>query len=403
MPTRPKTGLLLFFSGGAAPDTTRPTCTITCAQSSPSTAATLNFTITFSESVTGFEVGDFAITNGTKGALGGSGAVYTCDVTPTGMSVVTANVAEGVAEDAAANTNTAADQLSITSTAPFSDAFTRSDGAIAGQWTGGTWTIARNAALNTPTQGSELIINGGFDADTNWTKDAGWTISGGVANATDSSFASLSQNVLTSPRWYYTACDVVRTSGTVKSRLGAVLVGTLAATGSLAGTGRTDGAACALQQQSTFTGTIDNVTAKQLTLASLFATLPTSVADVVAQVVITVSPDKVQAGHVLNLDSISSPLNFVLAYLDGQGVARLDKCVSGTYTSVISGVVTFGATKNLMVTKSGDNYSLYYGAPGSETQVGTTQAIASMNGTIHGLFSTHSSIKFDTYQLSTNP
>jgi hypothetical protein len=187
------------------------------------------------------------------------------------------------------------------------------------------------------------------------------------------------------------------------AQVGAVLVGTMATTGSLAGTGRTDGAACALQQQSTFTGTIDNVTAKQLTLASLFATLPTSVADVVAQVVITVSPDKVQAGHVLNLDSISSPLNFVLAYLDGQGVARLDKCVSGTYTSVISGVVTFGATKNLMVTKSGDNYSLYYGAPGSETQVGTTQAIASMNGTIHGLFSTHSSIKFDTYQLSTNP
>ena len=30
--------------------------------------------------------------------------------------------------------------------------------------------------------GGELVTNGGFDADTDWTKDAGWTISGGLAN-----------------------------------------------------------------------------------------------------------------------------------------------------------------------------------------------------------------------------
>lgn len=31
--------------------------------------------------------------------------------------------------------------------------------------------------------GPELAINGGFDADTNWSKGGGWTISGGTANA----------------------------------------------------------------------------------------------------------------------------------------------------------------------------------------------------------------------------
>src|SRR4030067_168220 len=103
-------------------DTTAPTVVITCAQSSPSSATTLNYTITFSEVVTGFEVGEFVITNGAKSALGGSGAVYTCDVTPTGMSVVTANVAAGVAIDGAGNSNTLATELIITSTAPFSDA-----------------------------------------------------------------------------------------------------------------------------------------------------------------------------------------------------------------------------------------------------------------------------------------
>jgi hypothetical protein len=95
-------------------DTTAPTCTITCAQTSPSNAATLNFTITFSESVTGFTVGDFTIAGGTKGALGGSGAVYTCDVTPTAYAV-TADVSAGVCTDAAGNANTAASQVAINS------------------------------------------------------------------------------------------------------------------------------------------------------------------------------------------------------------------------------------------------------------------------------------------------
>lgn len=95
-------------------DTTRPTCVITCDITSPTIAATINYTITFSEVVTGFEVGDFAVTNGTKGALGGGGAVYTCAVTPTTAGTpVTANVAANVAQDAAGNLNTAATQLSV--------------------------------------------------------------------------------------------------------------------------------------------------------------------------------------------------------------------------------------------------------------------------------------------------
>jgi hypothetical protein len=105
--------LTILASGGAVADTTRPTCTITCAQTSPTAEATLNYTITFSESVTGFEVADFGITGGSKSALGGSGAVYTCDVTPTGDAPVVASVAEGVAQDGAGNTNTAATSVSI--------------------------------------------------------------------------------------------------------------------------------------------------------------------------------------------------------------------------------------------------------------------------------------------------
>jgi hypothetical protein len=112
MPTRPKTGLLLFFSGGPS-DTTRPTCVITCAQTGPTAVTPLNFTFTFSETVTGFTLGDITAGGGTAGNFAGSGAVYTADITPDQSSAVTADVAEGVCTDAAGNTNEAATQLKV--------------------------------------------------------------------------------------------------------------------------------------------------------------------------------------------------------------------------------------------------------------------------------------------------
>ena len=98
----------------STPDTTAPTCTITCAQTSPSATSPLNFTFTFSESVTGFVIGDITAGNGTKSNFAGSGAVYTCDVTPTASGTVTVDVAAGVCTDVAGNGNTAATQFSIT-------------------------------------------------------------------------------------------------------------------------------------------------------------------------------------------------------------------------------------------------------------------------------------------------
>jgi hypothetical protein len=62
--------------------------------------------------VTGFLVGDITVVGCTLGALGGSGAVYTVTATPTARSI-TVDVAQGVAADAAGNTNTAATQFSI--------------------------------------------------------------------------------------------------------------------------------------------------------------------------------------------------------------------------------------------------------------------------------------------------
>lgn len=107
-----------MLKAGPPPDTTAPTVTITSSETSPSAAATIPLTITFSEVVTGFAVGDITVVGCTLGALSGSGAVYTVTATPT-AAAITVNIAAGVCVDAAGNSNTAATQFSITSLASF--------------------------------------------------------------------------------------------------------------------------------------------------------------------------------------------------------------------------------------------------------------------------------------------
>ena len=94
-------------------DETKPTVTIASSSTSPTSGA-FNVTITFSESVTGFVIGDLILANGTASNFAGSGTTYTATITPSADGVVTVNVAAGVAQDAATNTNTAATQFSIT-------------------------------------------------------------------------------------------------------------------------------------------------------------------------------------------------------------------------------------------------------------------------------------------------
>jgi len=68
--------------------------------------------------------------------------------------------------------------------------------------------------LGSTSLGSELVTNGGFDADSNWSKESGWAISGGTANCTTSSTSALYQTGYTGGQTYevtYTISN--RTSG----------------------------------------------------------------------------------------------------------------------------------------------------------------------------------------------
>ena len=69
--------------------------------------------IAFSESVTGFELSDLSVGNGSASGLSGSGGSYTATVTPAALGTATVSVAAEVAHDAAGNGNQANQPVTI--------------------------------------------------------------------------------------------------------------------------------------------------------------------------------------------------------------------------------------------------------------------------------------------------
>ncbi len=95
-------------------DGTAPTVALTTTSADPVSGA-FTLTATFSEDVTGFELSELTVGNGTAANFNAtSGSVYTATITPTADGQVTVDVAAGVATDTAGNTNTAATQFTIT-------------------------------------------------------------------------------------------------------------------------------------------------------------------------------------------------------------------------------------------------------------------------------------------------
>lgn len=297
------------------------------------------------------------------------------------------------------------------------DTFTRANGALgssettgpdgqavtARAWTGATWAIVSNAAVNTPTPGADVIVNGNFATDTDWTKGSGWTIAGGVGVATSAADNSaISELVLTIGAWYavqYTISGYV--AGAVRGRVGGGTVGpSRSANGTYNETGRATSSAAGVLTSGVTTLNVDDISYKPLTLSELFASLQVSTADMLADVNVTgpTATAGIQAGLVLNLDSAATPANFVIAYLDGKGNCLLDKCVAGVYTNVISAAVTYSAGATLRVIKSGTSYSLFYNG----AAVGTTSTISDagiVDNTLHGLFSTSASNSSDNFTV----
>ena len=94
-------------------------------------------------------------------------------------------------------------------------------------WNGSTWAIdGSGRAYNVPMLGAELMINPGFDSDTAWTKDTGWTIASGVATKTTGSASWIRQATATAGRYHRLIFDLTAISvGAMQASIGGFAIG----------------------------------------------------------------------------------------------------------------------------------------------------------------------------------
>ena len=325
------------------------------------------------------------------------------------------------------------------------DTFARADAAIgtsettgpdgqtvtARAWTGATWTISTNAAINTPsTTGGELITNGNMEAGD---PPTGWTPVNGtpsqVADERTGGGGTKSINLLATgayPRLQQVTSAAVGTWFTCSTWHKWISGNTLlnishrdafataysgvsvSATSSWAMATFTSRMCVVTDNISMYRNSalldsgevrFDDVSVLALSLPTLFASVSTATVSVMADVNITRTVGT-QAGLVVNLDSAASPANFILAYLDGMGNVKADKCAAGTYTNLITAAVTYGAGYTLRVVSylvgSDLKVRVFYNnlAVGTEQTVSDAAIVAS---SLVGMFSTSSLNSFDQF------
>ncbi len=117
--------------------------------------------------------------------------------------------------------------------------------------------------------GSELVANGTFDTDSNWTKGTGWTISGGVASCSGGS-ANLTQSVSATVGTTYRVSFTITAynSGAIRTTFNTISSQDYNSVGTFVDffkiTSITSGQIL-LDPRGTFDGSIDNVSVKEVT------------------------------------------------------------------------------------------------------------------------------------------
>ncbi|MEK7952936.1 choice-of-anchor Q domain-containing protein [Luteolibacter soli] len=149
-------------------DSVVPTVAMTSATGNPAPNAAIPVSVNFSESVTGFVAADITPGNATVANFGGTGANYTFNLVPSAPGVTaTADIAAGVAQDAASNSNTAATQFSRTILDAVSIAATTAT-AVEGGATG-LYTFTRGASSGDVTVNFQLDASSTAVAGTDFT------------------------------------------------------------------------------------------------------------------------------------------------------------------------------------------------------------------------------------------
>ncbi|MBI5942872.1 MAG: hypothetical protein HY864_00770 [Chloroflexi bacterium] len=280
------------------------------------------------------------------------------------------------------------------------------NGLLGGAWntTNSAWRVLGGKAVCTPTLGAELFANTGFDADTNWTKGAGWTISAGKANHAGATAGSLTQAIGGIGNWY--RAGYMHESGATNQTY--VYFGATTNMGRQHAT-QTNQQVIAVRRQLSTTDMglrattnavvqADTATAKLITLSDMFASkIANNNATITANIVTGLNSSILfnqPIGVAGWMDSYTSPANFIIAYLNvTPGLTTvtlyLEKCVGGTYTTLTSGVVTYAAGAPLKLTGTVSGGTLTLDAYYNGTQVGTQQTVTDagiISNTRHGMF-----------------
>lgn len=283
--------------------------------------------------------------------------------------------------------------------------FAQANGALAGfEYTNSAWTVASNKALSTPTLGTELFVNGAFAADTNWTKGAGWTISGGTGNKAAGTAGTISQTVTSANNWNRIQFDLTVTASTFAGVHGsATNLGKAFSTSgtNIVSTRYANNTGLGIRGvTSTSAGSIDNASAKQITISDMMATISGLKNSANISASVTIGQDT-PAGVVGWLDSYTSPANYIVCFHNGENLTLL-KVVAGTITQLINTAATYVAGGAVSVTGQRSGSNLLLTARYNGAQVGTQQTVSDAGivaNTRHGIFSSASLNTFSNFTV----
>lgn len=290
-------------------------------------------------------------------------------------------------------------------------------GAASNPWTGATWALdGAGRAYNTPTLGAELLTNGTMEADANWASSASPILnersseqarSGTYSRkitGNASAEAGATQNIV-SPvgTWVRASFWYRRIDGYGYVSIAGLPVVTLNTTDTWLEVFRTfrqtsTNPSVRLLCEAARGGYWDDASLMAISLPTTLATVTGTSASQTAAAKIHTLTSGTQAGVVSLLDSASNPQNFLISYHDGTNV-KLDKCVAGVYTSLISTAVAFSSNAQIEIRRpSGNTFQLWYNG----TQRGTDQTVSDagiISNTRYGLFSTFGGNLFSEFSL----
>ena len=291
--------------------------------------------------------------------------------------------------------------------------------ALSSRWYAPTWSVAGGVLLNTPTLGAELLTNGNMELDASWASSGTPTTNerssqqahGGTYSRkfiTDAGYEGVSQSIAPtvgvwhylSGWWYGDGAHTLSLAIDGGNLLETYISNAPAAWSNKVASFRCISVGVSLYCRSIGAGAtayLDDVTLKSIVASTLFCSVNSRLSNFnLVAPPISAFQAATQCRVVLRLDSPTNPQNFVIAYVDGAGNVKIEKCAGGTYTPLSTVAAAYGATKYFSAKTNGSSISIYYGTSDYCTLIATVTVpdASIVNNVRHGLFSTYSGNQF---------